>query len=200
MNVEKLNQHFAEFGRTPDGGLRFRWQRTREMPFFIPTGYEEKVSESGIILGMERGYRKAAMADVYGDVWCLAQWKPFDESQWSLMFGASCPWNGKGFYMPLEGRTADGSNGVFLKPGQSPNLQMTETLVRLLRRELATTPESRDAEYEAAKKATDDNVAKQIDAEFDDLYPAFGNDNPGARGGHVSYGGVGFGKGERTNA
>jgi hypothetical protein len=198
MNVERLNQRFAEFGRTPDGGLRFRWERTREMPFFIPTGYQEKVSESGILLGMERSYRKAMMADVYGDVWCLAQWKPFNEDKWTDIYGPSCPWSGKGFYMPVEGKTADGSNGVFLKPGQSPNLQMTETLVHLLRRELGIDAETREAEYQAAKEATDNEVVKQVDAEFDDLYPAFGNDNPGARGGHVSYGG--FGKGERTNA
>lgn len=152
-------------GRNP----RFAWKRASELSYFMRRG--------------ER-YERFNWADRLGNVWLLAKWhrSELTPEQWFSSFRGQFPYPVNGLYYALP--------ETVLKPGLEPDSDDTAQVIRRLHEQM-------DLKYAAQlSKATEDaegqkdEAASQFYDEVDSWWPAFGNFNFGARGGHVSYGGI----------
>jgi hypothetical protein len=119
-----------------------------------------------------------------GKVWVLCQWqKPgMTEQQWQRQFGGRFPYPVNGMHH-AQPETA-------LAPGRLPTAELTQNYIWALDRQMSTslTQQLCDVHNEVADDQERDYV-EWVD-KVQDSAPAFGNFDPGNRGGHVSYGGM----------
>jgi hypothetical protein len=120
-----------------------------------------------------------------GKVWVLCQWqKPgMTPQQWRAVFGDRYPYPVNGMHH-AQPETA-------LPPGAIPTPELTQNYIWAIDRQMSTSfvQQFCDVNNEVA----DDKDRDYVDwvEKVQDSNPAFSNFEPGKRGGHVSYGGVG---------
>lgn len=119
-----------------------------------------------------------------GKVWVLAQWKRPEVTvqEWQTKFAGRYPYPETGMYHP--------HSEAKLAPGRLPSQALTEYLIRTLDQQMSTS-------YMTHLCNVQNEIAIDREADYwqwfdrvQDSAPAFNNFAPGARGGHVSYGGV----------
>jgi hypothetical protein len=184
--ISRLNLVLADkFGQSdgPEGRVqRFAWKHLGEVFMIVDNGF--KTSKGGIILPGRQDYEKKPYSDRFGSCWCVCQWtKPaMTEWQWMMQFGTQFAYPKNGRYLPID--------NTRLNPGDEPDESINEYVIGRIQKQLdAKMSEHLD---QCVKEAAQGHAEKQVEFadRVDSWWPAFDND-PGKRGGHVSFGGVG---------
>lgn len=212
-DLRRLNKIFdtPDFGRTPDGRLRFRWFHTTELHYFVEGAKEEpqrlttRKYENGkrakdltlwlVLNGWERHCWANRLNSGDGRGYVIAVWKPpLSRDMHVARYGDKAPYQTGGEYHLIE--------NTFRKEDDPPTERHTELLKQLLLQmfHLGVDPERHPmhgnpqgpnpildgmiAQMEKRHKATRDEIMDELE----DIYPAFGK-MPGKRGGGVSIGG-----------
>lgn len=182
--VSVLNNRLADaLGRVKSGTLpRFAWIFSTELRWY----YRDELSES---------FQPVCLADRIGRVWMMCEWRVprgFDAragyeyelkpEHWFQMFRGSVPFPAGGEYAPYE--------ETQLAPGQVPTAELTQNYIWAIDKQMSPGYEghliARRADLEENRRQFDE---AQLD-EWLDAAPAFGNYDPGKRGGFLSFGGV----------
>lgn len=169
---------FAKSGTMP----RFAWVFSTELQWYI----RDSVMES---------YNFRCWADRIGRVWVLCEWRTprgFDartnteydltREQWWGMFKGSMPYPEGGQYTPYA-ETA-------LEPGREPTAELTANYIWALDHQMSANYQTHlavgRAQVDEQRRAFDEKQQE----EWMDMAPAFGNYDPGKRGGFLSFGGL----------
>jgi hypothetical protein len=120
-----------------------------------------------------------------GKVWVLCQWqKPgMSEADWNKQFGGRFPYPANGMHH-AHPETA-------LPAGEIPSAELTQNYIWALDRQMS---ESYARQLSAVNQEVEDDQERDYVEWVEKVQgsnPAFSNFDPGKRGGHVSYGGVG---------
>ena len=119
-----------------------------------------------------------------GKVWVLCQWQRpnLTEAQWLKEFHGRYPYPASGMHH-AQPETA-------LPPGLAPNEALTQNYIWALDRQMSTSLVQQLCDVQNEVEADKDrDYVEWVDRVQNDN-PAFSNFDPGARGGHVSYGGI----------
>lgn len=184
--IDQLNRRLADGLGLAAGSTfpRFAWKFSTDLNWY----YRE---------GMHENFQVQNWADRIGRVWLLCEWRvptgfdvmsghqyPLSESQWWQMFRGSLPFPKRGEYSPYP--------ETQLKPGQMPTAELTANYIWAIDKQMS-------ADYQKQLSQCSDELHQdheefrenQLD-EWMDAAPAFGNYDPGKRGGYLSmpYSGV----------
>ena len=179
-HIDQLNRHLGDaLGPLPDGRPRFSWMKAHEARYFVVIKGEVRVTDWSKRLG---------------DVWVLCGWseptmfdpasrmqKPITREQWTKMCGAA-PYPTKGMWRAYP-ETARA-------PSEMPTEKFSANCAWAIDKQMST-------DFFDHLNAIDVDLAMDAEqrdnewvAEVQSSAPAFQNFEPGARGGHVSYGGI----------
>ncbi len=167
------------------GQPRFQWRYSPEVFYYMR-------GETAL------SFARYCWADLIGPVWMLCQsaplqWidgnggiHPITREGWGQTFGATLPFPDKGMYV-AHTETA-------LAPGVLPDAQETAILIHSIKAQMAKTEAMHAREsLNRMAKAREDNE-KEFMEMADDWYPFNWKNGqaqePGTRGGHISWGGV----------
>jgi hypothetical protein len=120
-----------------------------------------------------------------GNVWVLCQWQRpgMTEADWTKQFRGRFPYPANGMHH-AHPETA-------LPPGEVPTAELTQNYIRALDQQMT---QSFAQQLSAVNQEMSDDQERDYVEWVDkvqDSNPAFSNFEPGKRGGHVSYGGIG---------
>lgn len=167
-DIRRLNQRFAEdFGRPNGSQPKYAWKRTSDLFFSMKGGTSEHTSPAGVIY-IAPTFARHCWADILGDTWVIAQWKPpMPLAVFEAQFGSQIQYPANGQYYPIE--------NTALPQGMVPDEQLTAMAVHCIREQLEkpfeqtfTELQTAVAKDEAAKRTASDDM-------IDSDWPAYDN-------------------------
>lgn len=178
--VDLLNRRLGEgLGFALSGTLpRFSWKFSTEVFWYFREGVHEN-------------FQRQCWADRIGRVWLLCEWRlptgfdastgqqyPLNESHWWQMFKGAIPYPKGGSYNPYP--------ETQLKPGELPTAERTQNYIWAIDKQMSGDYQEHLMECRDDLQQDHDTFRdNQID-EWMDAAPAFGNYDPGKRGGYLS--------------
>lgn len=122
------------------------------------------------------------MADwLNDDQWVMTRWFRTPKEAWDEMCHGLLPWPSRGYYY---------AGNAALDLGEFPNAGNTDETIQLIHKQRRLTFDDwiriTEAGMDRAERACD----SRIDDIMRDTFTAYGSANPGARGGHYSFGGT----------
>lgn len=196
-SVARLNDLLrTELGVTEAGFPKYQWRFCGDLIDVFALHHKDgsKVTDhvfdanSGLYLAKTRTIRKL-QSEKHAKQWAICYWEaPVSEKQWLNSFGTLEDYPAGGTYMICQ--------GCIHAEGVPPTRKTTQQFIAEIRKRRMKTVKEHVAEDIAADKRADQKAEAELEEFFLDKVPAFLNVQPGARGGHVSFGGV---EKEKTN-
>lgn len=176
--IEIYNRRLAAGLGSLHGKPWFQWVWAPDQEYFLRAPGHQHES-----------YTRFSWGDRIGKVWVLAEWgpPPMTREAWSASLGGQFPY-------PEHGRSIVHPETA-LPPGQRPDADVTQFYIARIDQQASTSYENALRAINAGIEAEDNAVRREFMDYADDWFPAYwsskgGAHTPGARGGHVSFGGA----------
>lgn len=181
--LRKLQRMLKQaFGTTAIGRALFKWERTSNLHYIIPsTGsiLDAAVLMPNGLYAVKTRHERHSWAKRMGNVWCIAHWvRPkCDYDAWVKQYGTAFVYPANGYYRPVE--------GTQLAPDADPDVTVTEMAIRAAQEQMGKSYDDFLVELSIAAMKDKTEMERMADDLVDDALTTFGQ-VPGEKG-NVSY-------------